>query len=100
MRSIDARRQELALMVGEEAADETPPEVLAMLQMQLGQQQQAQGIGALPQSAGMQPPPMPGDASQGAGMPQGAMPPIKVLCHQGAMPPGTGECWPFTARRG
>jgi hypothetical protein len=39
MRSVDARYMELAQMVGEEAAQETPPEVLAMLQMQLGQQQ-------------------------------------------------------------
>ena len=55
MRSVDARYMELAQMVGEEAAMETPPEVLAMLQMQLGQQG---GIGALPQGQGMAPPPM------------------------------------------
>jgi hypothetical protein len=79
IRSVDARRQELALMVGEDAADETPPEVLAMLQMQLAQQQQPppqQGIGALPQAQGMPPPDMgapPPD--QGGASPQGAMPP-------------------------
>jgi len=78
IRSVDARRQELALMVGEDAADETPPEVLAMLQMQLAQQQPPpqQGIGALPQAQGMPPPDMgapPPD--QGAAPPQGAMPP-------------------------
>ena len=37
VRSVDARYQELAQMVGEEAAHETPPEVLAMLQPQLAQ---------------------------------------------------------------
>jgi hypothetical protein len=67
MRSVDARYQELADMVGEEAAMETPPEVLAMLQSQFGAQQQ--GIGALPQGQEMMPP--------GAGMPPdpGMMPP-------------------------
>ncbi len=57
MRSVDARYMELAQMVGEEAAYETPPEVLAMLQPQLAQQQQG-GIGALPQAANMMPPGM------------------------------------------
>lgn len=80
IRSVDARRQELALMVGEDAADETPPEVLAMLQMQLAQQQPvpAQGIGALPQAQGMPPPDM------------GAPPPA-----QGAMPPGMESAGPL-----
>lgn len=80
MRSVDARYMELAQMVGEEAAMETPPEVLAMLQMQLGQQQPgAQGIGALPQAQSMMPP--------GAMMPP--QPP-------GGMPPGMGgEMPPF-----
>jgi hypothetical protein len=55
MRSVDARYMELAQMVGEEAAMQTPPEVLAMLQTQLAQQA---GIGALPQAQGMAPPPM------------------------------------------
>lgn len=73
MRSVDARYMELAQMVGEEAAMETPPEVLAMLQIQLGQQQG--GIGALPQGAAMMPPGMAAPAPQGAPMPeQGAMP--------------------------
>jgi hypothetical protein len=84
MRSVDARYEELAQMVGEEAAMGTPPEVLALLQGQMAQQQQA-GIGALPQAPEMpsQPPvgieqmmaqaPMPMD--QGAGMmPQGPLP--------------------------
>lgn len=75
MRSLDARYMELAQMVGEEAAMETPPEVLAMLQPQLAAQQG--GIGGLPQGQGMMPP--------GAQMPPGGqMPP-------GAqMPPGMG----------
>lgn len=92
MRSVDARRQELALMVGEEAADETPPEVLAMLQMQLGQQQ---GIGALPQGAAMAPPPMPGEAPIGAPAmpPQGGMPPPPP---QGGMPPGMQSAGPLS----
>ncbi len=73
MRSVDARYMELAQMVGEEAAMETPPEVLAMLQIQLGQQQG--GIGALPQGAAMMPPGMAAPMPQGAPMPeQGAMP--------------------------
>lgn len=59
VRSLDARYMELAQMVGEEAAMETPPEVLAMLMGQMGAQQA--GIGALPQAQGMVPP--------GAGMP-------------------------------
>jgi hypothetical protein len=71
MRSVDARYMELAQMVGEEAAYETPPEVLAMLQPQLGSQQG--GIGALPQGANMMPPQgMPGAAP---GMPPQGMPP-------------------------
>jgi Fe-S cluster assembly iron-binding protein IscA len=64
-RSVDARYAELAQMVGEEAAAETPPEVLAMLQPQLAApatppQPPAPppgGIGALPQGADMAPPP-------------------------------------------
>jgi len=56
MRSVDARYQELAQMVGEDAAMETPPEVLAMLMGQMGAQQG--GIGSLPQGQEMAPPPM------------------------------------------
>lgn len=81
MRSVDARYMELAQMVGEEAAMETPPEVLAMLQIQLGQQQQG-GIGSLPQAAGMTPPPMGGPAPAQGAAPQG-------------MPPGGGGAGPF-----
>jgi len=88
MRSVDARYQELAQMVGDEAAQETPPEVLAMLQMQFGQQQG--GIGALPQGAGMMPPPMEGGTPMGApgGAPARPSP-------QGAMPPGMESAPPL-----
>jgi len=98
MRSVDARYQELADMVGEEAAMETPPEVLAMLQSQFGAQQQ--GIGALPQGqemmppgAGMPPDPgmMPSPDQMGAPQPAPAMP-------QGGipMPPGMESAPPFS----
>jgi len=51
MRSMDARYMELAQMVGEEAAMDTPPEVLAMLQDHFAMMQQPQsGIGGLPQA--------------------------------------------------
>jgi hypothetical protein len=102
MRSVDARYQELAQMVGDEAAMETPPEVLAMLQMQFGQQQE--GIGALPQGAEMMPPPMGGGAPMGAPggapampSPQGAMPPqgMPAMPSQGAMPLGMEGAGPF-----
>ena len=48
MRSIDARRDELADLVGYQAATETPETVLAMLQPILAKQGGG-GIGALPQ---------------------------------------------------
>jgi hypothetical protein len=51
MRSIDARRDELADLVGYSAAAETPESVLAMLQPVLAQQ----GIGAM-MPPGMMPP--------------------------------------------
>lgn len=82
MRSVDARYEELAQMVGEEAAMGTPPEVLALLQGQMAQQQQA-GIGALPQAPEMPPelmggqPPMPPEM-----MAQEPMPP-EMMAPQG-----------------
>jgi hypothetical protein len=85
MRSVDARYQELAQLVGEEAAMETPPEVLAMLMGQMGMQQQQQqgGIGSLPQGQQMAPPPM--------GMPpEGGIPP-----QEGMPPPGMESAGPF-----
>jgi hypothetical protein len=89
MRSVDARYQELADMVGEDVAMETPPEVLALLQAQLAQQ--SMGIGALPPGQGLSPPPMAAGAppmptpDMMGGMPQpGAMP----QGPQGQMPQG------------
>jgi hypothetical protein len=69
MRSIDARREELADMVGYGAAMETPEEVLALLQSQIAAEQAA-GIGGLP-AAGMAA--MPGEMPPPP-MPQGAPP--------------------------
>lgn len=82
IRSIDARYLELAQMVGEEAAMDTPPEVLAMLQGQMGAQAAAPaipagGIGALPPPDQMAPPPVGGP---------GGMP---------VMPPGMEGAGPF-----
>lgn len=84
MRSVDARVQELAQMVGEQAAQETPPEVLALLQAQLAAPQG--GIGALPQGQGMAPPPMM--------PPQGGMPP--PMEGAGPFPQGGAEQAPPT----
>jgi hypothetical protein len=82
MRSVEARIDELADMVGYRAAKDTPQEVLALLQPVLAQQQ---GIGAAPASAElmqgpqppMAPPPgMPPGAPGGApGAAPGGMPP-------------------------
>jgi len=84
MRSVDARYMELAQMVGEEAAMETPPEVLAMLMGQMGAQQG--GIGALPQAQAMMPPGAQEPAPQQApAMPQGGNP----------MPQGMESAPPF-----
>lgn len=60
MRSVDARREELADMVGYGAAMETPDEVLAILQDHFAMMDQgpAMGIGALPE-APQQPAPPP-----------------------------------------
>jgi hypothetical protein len=84
MQSIDARREELANMVGEYAAQETPNEVLALLQPMLAQG----GIGGLPQmapiAAGPQPPMMPP-----AGMPP--MPPMPPGAPAEMMPPPPQE---------
>lgn len=69
VRSVDARYQELADMLGDDIASETPPEVLAMLQSQFAAEQAPAGIGALPPGQGMPPPPMP----PGAGAPMPTM---------------------------
>ena len=82
MRSIDARREELADLVGYAAASETPDSVLAMLQPVLAQQG---GLGALPQSApmaqGPQAPMMPPPPGPMAPPPPGAppMPPEAMM---------------------
>jgi hypothetical protein len=95
MRSVDARYMELAQMVGEEAAMETPPEVLAMLMGQMGAQQG--GIGALPQGQNMAPP---GAQPPGAGMPppdqMGAPQPAPAMPQGGIpMPQGMESAPPF-----
>ena len=105
MRSMDARYQELAQMVGEEAAMDTPPEVLAMLQPQLAAP--AAGIGALPQAQAMMPPGA-GMPPPGAGMPppgMGMPPPDQMGAPQPApampqggipMPAGMESAPPFS----
>jgi hypothetical protein len=101
MRSVDARYMELAQMVGEEAAMETPPEVLAMLMGQMGAQQA--GIGALPQGQAMAPPGAQAPAGQapGAGMPapdQMGAPQSAPAMPQGGipMPQGMESAPPFS----
>jgi hypothetical protein len=101
MRSVDARYMELAQMVGEEAAMETPPEVLAMLMGQMGAQQG--GIGALPQGQEMMPPgaQAPGAQAPGAGMPapdqMGAPQPAPAMPQGGIpMPQGMESAPPFS----
>ena len=75
MRSIDARRDELADLVGYQAATETPETVLAMLQPILAQQGGG-GIGALPQSQDMAQGPQPPMMGGAPGMPPPGMPPM------------------------
>jgi hypothetical protein len=97
MRSVDARYQELAQLVGEDVAMETPPEVLAMLMGQMGMQQQQQqgGIGSLPQGQEMAPPPMGMPPQGGAMPPQGGMPPPGME-GAGPFPQGGAEQAPPT----
>jgi hypothetical protein len=83
MRSIDARREELADLVGYAAAVETPDSVLAMLQPVLAQ---GGGLGALPESMPMaQGPqaPMPPPPGPMSGPPPG-LPPVPP---EAMMPP-------------
>jgi hypothetical protein len=75
MRSVSARRDELADLVGYQAATETPESVLAMLQPVLAQQGGG-GIGALPQSQDMAQGPQPPMMGGGMGMPPPGMPPM------------------------
>jgi len=89
MRSIDARVEELADLVGYGAAMETPTQVLALLQPVLGSQE---AVPATPPA--MMPPPMPADQMAQAPMPMA----------QGPMPPGgigsLGEPAPVAMRNG
>jgi hypothetical protein len=89
MRSIEARRDELADLVGYAAASETPEPVLAMLQPILAQ---GGGIGALPPSQAMaqgpQPPMAPPQGAAPGGMPPGAPP--MVPGSEMAPPPDSG----------
>lgn len=92
VRSMDERYDELAQMVGEEQAAQTPPEVIALLQTKLTPQQpmppvpaaKANGIAGLMGGGqqGPQQPPMPGQPPMGG--PQPPMP------GQPPMPPGAG----------
>jgi hypothetical protein len=87
-RSIDARREELADRVGYNAAQQTPDEVLAMLQPVFAQQ----GVAALPMG-GADMGPLPMDALTGmpppGGMPPAAMPmdPAMMGAPPAGMPP-------------
>jgi hypothetical protein len=93
MRSVDARREELADLVGPAAAMETPDSVLAMLQPVLAQQ----GIGGLPAPAGAMPPGPPPQG--GMPMPQGPMPAAGAAPAPGMMPApgGISELMPPVA---
>ncbi len=93
MRSVDARTEELASLVGEDVAMDTPPEILALLQPVLAAQA---GIASLPAGMPQQPMGSPPPSPAGAAMPapdmgmmppdMGAMPPPEM----GAMPPDMG----------
>lgn len=100
MRSVDARVDELADMVGYNAASSTPLEVLALLQPVLKQQ----GIAALPASSAMPPPaaeapspamappvsPVPAQGGGIATLPQGDMgqgPPPVAMAEGGEVNP-------------
>ena len=93
MRSVDARYAELAGMVGEEAAMETPPEVLAILQDHFAMMEQPQGIGALPQGGEMMPPMMPAQGQGPMPMDQGPMGGMEGMP---PFPPGGSEGAPPT----
>lgn len=79
IRSLDARREELAEMVGFSAAEETPDEVLAMLQPVLAEQEMAGIAGFSPLNSGSpQAPPgslaPPADAGGVLSLPMGQEP--------------------------
>ena len=89
MRSVDARRDELADLVGYQAATETPETVLAMLQPILAQQGGG-GIGALPQSQDMAQGPQPPMMGGAPGMPPPGMPPMPPDAGMAPPPPDQG----------
>ena len=93
MRSVDARIEELAEMVGYNAAASTPPEVLALLQPVLKQQ----GIAALEAAA----PAMPDMGMAPPGMPDMAMaPPPAMEGGIGSLPQGNMGQPPVQMARG
>jgi hypothetical protein len=97
MRSVDARREELADLVGYDAAAETPDAVLAMLQPVLAQQG---GLGALPQSGPMAQgpqPPMPPPSGGDMGAPPPGAPPLPP---GGPPPPAGGDMAALLAAAG
>ena len=80
MRSVDARREELADLVGMREAEETPDGVLALLQPVLAQQEAAPPMPMAPPMPQGMPPEM-------MGMPPQGMPPMPP---QGMAPPPMG----------
>lgn len=91
VRSVDARFEELADMVGYNAAQQTPPEVLALLQPVLaGQQPMPQGMpaGAPPMPPAGGPPPMPPEGAAPPMPPPQGPPPMPL---QGMPPGGIGS---------
>ena len=98
MRSVDARRDELADLVGYQAATETPEQVLAMLQPILAQQGGG-GIGALPQSQDMAQGPQPPMMGGAPGMPPPGMPPMPADAGM-APPPDQGGIAALMANMG
>ena len=99
MRSIDARRDELADLVGYQAATETPEQVLAMLQPILAQQGGG-GIGALPQSQDMAQGPQPPMMGGAPGAPPPGMPPMPPDAGMAPPPPDQGGIAGLTAGMG
>jgi hypothetical protein len=91
MRSIDARVEELADLVGYNAASETPEGVLALLQPVLAAQQAPQMPPEMPQ--GMMPQGMPQEAMMPQGMPQEAMMP-QGIPQEAMMPQGMPQEMP------
>jgi hypothetical protein len=81
MRSVDARREELADLVGMREAEETPEGVLTLLQSVLAQQE------AAPPPMPMAPPMPQGMPPEMMGMPPQGMPPMPP---QGMAPPPMG----------